>query len=1006
MKRQRTKIPARPLAQGVASVALFMAACTGGESSSSRVFESPLRMTNAQVMPESARAVLAVRRLRAQFQTALPSESLKSHRGHSADVVGPVPIASQPLIPDPVVEKFVTDGLWIRARLRPSAWRGVSDRARVHLPVKAAGAFRLQDAASGMAIMVSLQGASANVPGQAANGYLLYANAAPGGGHLLYRVHARGTEDYVTFEAAPPRAEIRYLVALDGEIAGLRLVANVLEFIDHHGVPRLRMKPPFLVDARGTRHDALGGVHGCVYDGDPRAPWGRPPVPTGAAHCHINVSWSDRGPIYPVAVDPGWETTGDMTHVRYLHTANELSNAALPYYGNVLVAGGYNNEPIGSAELYDPLSGQWAATDDLDTIRAYHKASVLANGKLLVVGGKNAQGDSLNSAELYDPESGKWAPTPNQMSAHRIHPTVTVLASGKVLVAGGEGVAGITHSDSELYDPNTGQWTPTGTMTVPRQQHAATLLSDGRVLVTGGVSIDPPYTAELYDPTTGQWSSTGDMTGSRYFHTSTLLNDGRVLVVGGSSSGPTTATAELYDPNTESWTPTAQTMAHPRSEHTASKLGGGTVLVAGGSGSPSGEASSELYNPAIDAWLDAGDLDVPRAQHAATVLRQTSGKVLVSGGTGLFSAELFDTIKGNGTCYVPGECDTGHCVDGFCCDQICNHPCMACSATLKGGGLDGICGPIPTSTDPKNGCLDSGSPTCADNGLCDGQGACQKYPVSSGCTPTPCTEQSECAEPLNCADNICCDQPCDGVCEACTAAKKGSGVDGLCQKLLDRDPDDECPADPGYPTSCLNDGMCNGEGKCREFAKPGTECGSVACNGSWLTRDLCTVEATCIEMSTDCFPYDCENGSCLEHCAASSDCAADAWCDQGTCRPQKAAGDSCTTAENCKTDICLEGVCCTVTDCSPFRCGPAGVCLIGCESTADCTWGYTCNSSGQCVAAAHGTPPTTCRVHHVGQPNKFPRWLTLGLLLWLAARLRKPCGHPIHQRMRRCIPSR
>ena len=78
----------------------------------------------------------------------------------------------------------------------------------------------------------------------------------------------------------------------------------------------------------------------------------------------------------------------------------------------------------------------------------------------------------------------------------------------------------------------------------------ATLLSDGRVLITRGYGGQPaPGSAELYDAATGVFTPAGNMTTARTSHTATLLQDGRVLIAGGFGPTPNpTASAELYQP--------------------------------------------------------------------------------------------------------------------------------------------------------------------------------------------------------------------------------------------------------------------------------------------------------------------------------------------------------------------------------------------------------------------------------------------------------------------------
>ena len=146
--------------------------------------------------------------------------------------------------------------------------------------------------------------------------------------------------------------------------------------------------------------------------------------------------------------------------------------------------------------------------------------------------------DQVESTAQAQVTTPSWSYT-GSLNAARVYHTATLLSNGKVLVAGGISGDGITLNNAELYDPASGTWSITGSLNVPRVYHSATLLQNGKVLVAGGytnlsnpLSVFESNTAELYDPATGAWSYNGNLNTSWGEHTATLLQNGKVLFAG------------------------------------------------------------------------------------------------------------------------------------------------------------------------------------------------------------------------------------------------------------------------------------------------------------------------------------------------------------------------------------------------------------------------------------------------------------------------------------------
>lgn len=360
------------------------------------------------------------------------------------------------------------------------------------------------------------------------------------------------------------------------------------------------------------------------------------------------------------------EVYGEFANVE-LRMLNERAShsAILLDDGRVLVvAGRGKGGPRGPrlfpfTEIYDPATGQWEDSGELDEEREFFTLVTLNDGRILAAGGTNIQLDATKTAEVRDPETGEWSPV-GDMGTGRERGVAVLLGDGRVFYTGGKNRNLRDQDSTEIFDPTTDEWTDAAPMSQARSIHTATLLADGRVLVVGGGKPDGPFfaTAEIYDPESDSWSPTGSMRLPRILHTATLLTDGRVLVVGGKGEpepGIDTnirQTSEVWDPATGEWSP-AGSMTEGRAEHTATLLEDGTVLVIGSLNNN----TSEIYDPATDTWHDSATMTEARYRHTATVLRD--GSIFVLGGFTTDRVTITGEVFAGDGFAVASACATG-----------------------------------------------------------------------------------------------------------------------------------------------------------------------------------------------------------------------------------------------------------------------------------------------------------------------------------------------------------
>ncbi|HYV48375.1 MAG TPA: kelch repeat-containing protein [Myxococcaceae bacterium] len=384
-----------------------------------------------------------------------------------------------------------------------------------------------------------------------------------------------------------------------------------------------------------------------------------------------------------------WSATGSMQVGRYIATATRLGN------GTVVVAGGATDSidgdlPVASAERYN-LNGTWSSAGTMSGPRYWHSAALINDGtnteKVLVIGGRDF-GGTLKTAEIYNPATNSWSRAADMNFARWVFQT-TALSDGRVLVSGGLDDGFNALKTAEIYDPQRNTWTRTGDMQVARYNAGAVRLSDGRVLFAGGTSDSGlQLSAEIFNPATGTWSATGSMSVVRNAFGMSVLPDGKVLAAGGGADYPG---AEIFNPATGTWSLSPDMALAPRWYSQTIPLADGRMLVAGGIGARRLD-EAEMYDQALGHWTQINSMNISRTQAVSVEL--PDGRILVAGG----QSELPDTsviITNSAETYLP--CPPNQRPVAICANRTLSAgpTCTAPTTSVNNGSFDPDNQPLP-----------------------------------------------------------------------------------------------------------------------------------------------------------------------------------------------------------------------------------------------------------------------------------------------------------------------
>ncbi|MEZ4228754.1 MAG: hypothetical protein R3B89_06300 [Polyangiaceae bacterium] len=645
----------------------------------------------------------------------------------------------------------------------------------------------------------------------------------------------RGIEDFVRVGApgaTPGRSAVDYELRLNG-VAGLRLVSNVLEFLDAQGAPRLRMRAPLAVDALGRAWPVQVAVNDCRADISLAPPWGRPVTPPGSDTCEVELSF-DAAAEFPVWVDPEWHTTSELAVAR-TQMARQVGAGPALAIGGLDAAG----QPLASVERFDEATLTWAMTGALASPRVGGDLLLDSASVWMLVGGGTAQ------TERYDAVSGTWSAGPASQWSHECA-VRTGGTSGLVLQIGPAN--GVMEVEYLARDGSAWSRVDAGAPPPARSRASCSIVQGGHVFLVGGVdSGGIPQLSTWSLDLTGASEVDGELQGAVWTQGPSIdvafpqgVNEPlfvQNLVVAGEIDGAPSVRSLVLKRVATTW----QAQRGPDLPLAVSHAATATdednqVWLLGGQladGSDSDQAFSLFAANPVGGWQAQPTLLSKRRDAHLAVLG--NGNFLLAGGEGDGSALVTSELYGSAPvdCVTDAQCLGGACVDGRCCETACDGICQAC-IEARTGRPDGECAPVLAGLDSDGDCLADTSNVCGLDGTCDGSGQCHfpRYDTRCGgeCSGESAVRADHCDGNGQCVEGPV--ESCQGLpCE-----------DGACRsRCLDS-------------RDCLEGYRCTYAGSCeREVPEPPVcDCAPYDCNLEGVCLTSCSVDTDCVGLGVYC----------------------------------------------------------------------------------------------------------------------------------------------------------